>query len=291
MKILIFGGGGMLGHKLVQVLKKNFEVWTTLRSSFETYEKFNLYDKNKTLEKVNVTNVEDIEKVIESIKPEVIINAIGIIKQLPKSKDLIDTLTVNSIFPHRLAELSKKNKAYLLNISTDCVFSGTKGNYTEEDIPDALDLYGKSKNLGEVTDNNCLTIRTSIIGRELLTRHSLVEWFLNNRKKKVKGYVNAIFSGFPTVVLAQLISDIITKKNRLEGLFHVSSEPIDKFTLLKLVKEKFKVDVEIERFEEFKIDRSLNSDKFRKAMGFKPLNWEQMIDKMAEDSVLSKGYK
>ncbi len=291
MKILIFGGGGMLGHKLVQVLKKNFEVWTTIRSSFEKYEKFNFFEKNKTIENVNVTNAGDIEKIIEAIKPEIIINAVGIIKQLPSSKDLISTLSVNSIFPHQLAEFSKKNKAYLLNISTDCVFSGLKGSYAEDDISDAFDLYGKSKSLGEVLDNNCLTIRTSIIGRELLTQHSLVEWFLNNREKKVKGYVNARFSGFPTIILAGIIADIITKENRLKGLFHVSSEAIDKFTLLNLIKEKFNVDVEIEPFEDFKIDRSLNSDKFKKATGFKPLGWKQMIDKMAEDSMLFRGYK
>jgi dTDP-4-dehydrorhamnose reductase len=291
MKILIFGGGGMLGHKLVQVLKKNFEVWTTIRSSFEKYEKFNFFEKNKTIENVNVTNAGDIEKIIEAIKPEIIINAVGIIKQLPSSKDLISTLSVNSIFPHQLAEFSKKNKAYLLNISTDCVFSGLKGSYAEDDISDAFDLYGKSKSLGEVLDNNCLTIRTSIIGRELLTQHSLVEWFLNNREKKVKGYVNARFSGFPTIILAGIIADIITKENRLKGLFHVSSEAIDKFTLLNLIKEKFNVDVEIEPFEDYKIDRSLNSDKFKKATGFKPLGWKQMIDKMAEDSMLFRGYK
>ncbi len=291
MKILIFGGGGMLGHKLVQVLKKNFEVWTTIRSSFEKYEKFNFFEKNKTIENVNVTNAGDIEKIIEAIKPEIIINAVGIIKQLPSSKDLISTLSVNSIFPHQLAEFSKKNKAYLLNISTDCVFSGLKGSYAEDDISDAFDLYGKSKSLGEVLDNNCLTIRTSIIGRELLTQHSLVEWFLNNREKKVKGYVNARFSGFPTIILAGIIADIITKENRLKGLFHVSSEAIDKFTLLNLIKEKFNVDVEIEPFEDFKIDRSLNSDKFKKATGFKPLGWKQMIDKMAEDSMSFQGYK
>jgi dTDP-4-dehydrorhamnose reductase len=275
-------------RRLTEVLRNDFEVWTTIRKSINEYKKTHLFVKEKTIQELDVDNIHLIEENVINLKPEIIINAIGIIKQLPNSKNVISTLTINSIFPHHLAELAKKYNAYLLQISTDCVFSGSKGNYTEEDIPDAQDLYGKSKNLGEVIADNCLTIRTSIIGRELNTKHSLLEWFLNNPEKKIKGYNNAIFSGFPTIILAEIIGNLITRNKRLEGLYHISSEPIDKFNLLRLVKEKYKVDIEIEPFGDFKIDRSLNSDKFRKETGFKPLGWEKMIEVMAEDSIIYK---
>ncbi len=281
----------MLGHKLIQILSKNFEVWTTLRSGKEKYENINLFDSEKTIENLDVTKDESLEKVIKKIKPDVIINAVGIIKQLPDSKNVISALTVNSIFPHRLAEISKKYNCYLINVSTDCVFNGVKGNYKETDVADAFDLYGKSKHLGEVIAENCLTIRTSIIGRELNTKNSLVEWFLSNRGKRVNGFVNAIFSGFPTVVLAEIIGELVTLNNRLEGLYHISSDPINKFDLLCLLKDQYKIDIEIEPYEDFKIDRSLNSEKFRKAVGFQPKEWKKMVGKMIDDPFTYEKYK
>ena len=274
----------MLGHKLVQEWKAKFDVWTTLKGNFEDYERFSVFDRDKTLDRINAEVFETVERAIERVEPDVIFNAVGIIKQIPSSKNVIKTLAINSIFPHRLAEIAEKNGARLINFSTDCVFDGKKGNYNEEDIPNATDVYGKSKNLGEVLGENCLTLRTSIIGRELQTAHSLVEWFLSNRGKKVKGYVNAIYSGFPTVVLAGIIADLIENYKDLSGLYHVSSEPITKYELLKLINEGFQSDVEIEPFEDFWIDRSLDSTKFRKATGFQPQSWREMIKMMASDA-------
>ena len=212
-----------------------------------------------------------------------VINAVGIIKQLPSSKDIKQSLLINSIFPHNLAELTRKYELRLITVSTDCVFSGKKGNYNEEDIPDATDVYGKSKNLGEVVSENCLTLRTSIIGREIFTRNSLVEWFLSNNDKTVKGYKNAVFSGFPTIILADIFADLILNHEKLQGLYHLSSEPINKFDLLSLLKGAFGVEVEIEPFQDFYIDRSLDSSKFRQSTGFLPLKWTEMIQIMAED--------
>lgn len=283
MKILVIGGSGMLGHKLIQRLSEKFNVWTTLKGRFRDYEKFNFFDKNKTIENVDVENYESVEKAVEQISPQVIFNAVGVIKQLPSSKNVVKTLTINTIFPHLLAATSEKIGARLINISTDCVFDGKKGNYTEEDVSNATDIYGRSKNLGEVIEGNCLTLRTSIIGREMQTTHSLVEWFLSNRGKKVKGFVNAIYSGFPTIVLADIIGDLIEKHQNLKGLYHISADPINKFDLLKLINEAFQSGIEIEPFEDFRIDRSLNSRKFRKETGFRPLNWQEMIERMAGD--------
>ncbi|MDQ3133019.1 MAG: SDR family oxidoreductase [Acidobacteriota bacterium] len=283
MKILVVGGSGMLGHKLVQVLGSQFEVWATIRNKFEDFREFQIFDKNKLLENINGENDPEIEKVINDVNPQVIINAVGIIKQIPTAQDVVETLTINSILPHKLAAAAKKNNSRFITISTDCVFRGDKGFYREDDISDAIDLYGKSKNLGEVTTENCLTLRTSIIGRELLSRHSLVEWFLNNRGEKVKGFVNAIYSGFPTIIFAGIIADVIINHPKLQGLYHVSSKPINKYDLLRLINEKYDAGIEIEADEKFKIDRSLNSSKFRNETGFNPPEWDEMIEMMASD--------
>jgi len=283
MKVLVVGGSGMLGHKIVQSWKDRFDVWVTLKSDSTNYENHSIFDKKRILPNVDAEKFETVEKAINKIKPQVIFNAVGIIKQLPTSKNVIKTLTINSIFPHRLAELAEKTNARLINISTDCVFDGEKGNYTEEDISNATDVYGKSKNLGEVSGENCLTLRTSIIGRELQTSHSLVEWFLSNRRKAVKGFVNAIYSGFPTIILADIIADLIENHSDLSGLYHVSSESINKYELLKLINEAYQAQVEIEPFIDFRIDRSLNSAKFRTETKFYPLTWAEMIKKMADD--------
>ena len=285
-KILIFGGSGMLGHKLVQTLSKKNDVWATLNSGIQKYQEFSIFDNEKTFENINIENTENYSNLVEDLKPEVIINAVGIIKQLQLSKDVVKTLTVNSIFPHKLAEIAEKNNARLITFSTDCVFDGKTGNYREEDNSNAVDVYGKSKNLGEVVSGNSLTLRMSIIGRELLSKKSLIEWFLSNSGRKINGYTNAIYTGFPTVILSQIIENVIENFEGLRGLYHVSSNPISKFDLLQIVREKYNLDIEIEPFSDFHIDRSLNSDKFRKETGFAPIKWDEMIEIMAEDNTV-----
>ena len=283
MNILILGGSGMLGHKLVQRLSAKFEVWTTLRDNLNNYQHFNLYNADRTFDRIDVENIDSVEDIVSTVKPQVVINAVGVVKQLDTSKDVIKTLTINSIFPHKLAEITRRRNARLISISTDCVFLGDRGGYSEKDVPDALDLYGQSKHFGEVVGEHCLTLRTSIIGRELKTAHSLVEWFLSNRGGTVKGFANAIYSGFPTVVLADIIGDLIGEHKTLNGLYHISSNPIDKLKLLQLIKRAYRANIEIEPSADFKIDRSLDSSKFRKLIGFYPLAWEEMIKIMADD--------
>ena len=283
-KVLVIGGSGMLGHKIVQVLHERFDVWTTLRGNFEKYDFLEIFDRNRTFEEIEVNDFEKISNILKQIEPEFVINAVGVIKQQPSAKNVVETLSVNSIFPHKLAESAAQINFKLINVSTDCVFAGSKGNYAEDDLADAVDLYGKSKHFGEVTGKNCLTIRTSIIGRELESAHSLVEWFISKRGGKVKGFKNAIYSGFPTVVLAEIIADIIERNPELEGLYHISSQPINKFELLNLVNKEFGLGIAIEPDEEFVLDRSLNSAKFRLETGFKTGCWEEMIRRMAEDA-------
>lgn len=283
MKVLIFGGTGMLGHKLVQVLGKKFDVFATIRGNFASVERFHLFERSKILEGIDVTDFESVASAVESVKPEVVVNVVGVIKQVSTVNSVVPTLLINSIFPHRLAELSRQFGFRLITISTDCVFSGVKGNYSEDDVPDSLDLYGKSKQFGEIDFGNALTLRTSIIGRELDSQNGLIEWMLSNRGGTIRGYTNAIFSGFPTVVLAGIIGELIEEHGTLSGLFHLSSEPIAKLDLLNDYKEAFGLNIDIEPYDDFRIDRSLDSTRFRSATGIEIPNWPELIAAMRSD--------
>lgn len=284
MKVLITGGTGMLGHKLYQRLSAGFEVFATIRGPFESVERFGIFQRDSTIENIDLSDDSEVRRAVEFVRPDVLINAAGVIKQRPSSKDVVTTLSINSILPHRLAALGQEYGFRTIVISTDCVFSGAKGNYSETDEPDAKDLYGISKRLGELTGEDCLTLRTSIIGRELQTGHSLVEWFLSNRGGSVKGFTRAIYSGFPTVVFADIISNLLVNFPQLSGIYHVSSDPIDKCTLLELVNAAFGAKVQIEPDDTFVIDRSLDSSKFRHEASFEPLAWDKMIKLMASDT-------
>ncbi len=282
-RVLILGAAGAIGHKLYQKLKERFETWGTVRCPYIHYAKYGIFEPERIVEKVNALNFDNIAGVMARVRPDVVINCIGIIKQLPTAQDPIITIKLNSLFPHQLFGLCKIANARMIQLTTDCVFSGNKGMYTESDLSDATDLYGRTKFLGEVYQEGCLTLRTSVIGRELHTTSGLAEWFMSRRGGKAKGYKNAIYSGFTTLVLAEIIADVIEKYPELSGLYQVSSEPIDKYSLLCLIRDSFGLDIEIESDYEVKIDRSLDSSKFRSATGFKPPTWEQMINEMASD--------
>jgi dTDP-4-dehydrorhamnose reductase len=284
MRVLIFGISGMLGHKLYQRLGGRFDVLGTLRTGFQSVARFGVFDPDTVIENVDVFDLDSVRRAIEQARPDCVINAVGVIKQLPSAKDVIKTLTINSIFPHRLSELSREFGFRLITISTDCVFDGAKGNYSESDPPDARDLYGMSKLLGETNADNALTIRTSIIGRELDTSHSIVEWFLSNRGGCVNGYTTAIYTGFPTVVMADILADLVARHPDMHGVWHVASDPITKFDLLALVNKYYDAKVRIEPSNEVALDRSLDPSRFRAATGFSPPSWEEMIALMAADS-------
>lgn len=283
IRVLILGGTGMLGHKLWQHFRERFDTWVTVRGGLGQYSDLRLFDPARALEGVDASDLDAVTRSMMRVRPHVIVNCIGIIKQLPAAKDPIVSLTINALFPHRLANLCSVGGCRLIHISTDCVFSGRKGMYTEEDISDAEDLYGRTKFLGEVTAPGCLTLRTSIIGRELRTRSGLIEWFLGNVGREVRGYSRAIYSGFTTLALAHILSDVIQNQPGLEGLYQVSSEPIDKYRLLQLVRDAYGVDVRIKPDASVVIDRSLNSNRFREVTGFLPPPWETMIKEMADD--------
>ncbi|MDT4952897.1 MAG: dTDP-4-dehydrorhamnose reductase [Acidobacteriota bacterium] len=285
MRILILGGSGMLGHKLWQQFAPRFDTYATFRpAQFSSYERFGIFDKARSIGGVSAEDFESVERAFESAQPEVVVNCIGIVKQDAAAKDPLASISVNALFPHRLAALSRATGARLIHLSTDCVFSGRKGNYVEADTPDAEDLYGRTKLLGEVDYENCLTIRTSMIGRELSGAHGLIEWFLSQQGKTVRGYRRAIFSGFTTLALSEIIASVITDHPQLRGVWHVASEPINKFDLLTLVKEVANLNIRIEPDETFVCDRSLNDARFRQATGFAPPSWSDMILRLFQDT-------
>lgn len=285
MRILILGGAGMLGHQLWRQLHKNHEVWVTLRKPFSHYSAFALFEPGRTLLVGDVTNPGALMGVFLAARPEVVVNCIGIIKQLKEAKDPLLSLTVNSVLPHQLAQLCALAGARLVHISTDCVFSGRKGNYNEEDVSDAEDLYGRTKFLGEVHESHCLTLRTSIIGRELETRSGLIEWFLSQRGNKIKGFRKAIYTGFTTCELARVIENVLLKHPDLGGLWQVSSNPINKYDLLTIAKSAFGWAGELVPDDMFVCERGLDSTKFRNKTGYQPPSWQAMLKEVAEKPV------
>lgn len=282
MRVLILGGNGMLGHKLVLVLAREFETFSTIRREFSAVERFGIFDREYTITNVDVTSERQLIEVIEKVRPDVLINCVGIIKQIASTPEIM--VQINTVLPRKLAELSAKHNFRLILISTDCVFAGSKGNYSEKDVPDAEDIYGKTKSGGEVVAPNCLTIRTSMFGRELNSSHSLIEWFLSMRNRTISGYTRAVYSGFSTIVLSEIIRSLIKDRADLSGLFHISSDPISKFELLELVNDAYTANVTIKPDDSLVIDRSLDSAKFRSETGFVPPTWPEMIALMAADA-------
>lgn len=284
MRILNFGGTGMLGHKLVQKLSADHEIFATVRSNVPEKQISAIFDRATLLSDIDVTDDVAIASAFDAAEPELVINAVGLIKQLIDDERTLDALLINSVFPQKLARICEQRTVKLISISTDCVFNGKQGNYSETDLSDADDVHGKTKFLGEVTNKNCLTIRTSIIGRELHSSHSLLEWFLSNRGTTVEGYKRAMFSGFPTVVLADIIADLVVREPFLSGLYHIASEPISKFDLLSLINEIYDCGTQIVANDEFAVDRSLDGTKFCRETGFRSSDWRSMIEAMAADT-------
>ncbi|NOQ22418.1 MAG: sugar nucleotide-binding protein [Candidatus Aegiribacteria sp.] len=286
MTILILGGDGMLGHKVFQVFSKDMETHATFLSQKEYDSALPVFKDIPTSRihlDINVLNDSAVENVIHKVKPDLVLNCIGLIKQLEEASDHTLAIRLNSLLPHKLATLCSECDARLVHISTDCVFSGRKGNYTEDDPTDALDLYGKSKALGEVDYAPHLTIRTSIIGREWVRSTALMEWFLSQEGKTVRGYKNALYTGFTTEAIARLMKRTVLERPDITGLWQVSSAPITKLDLLTRIRDAWKLDIAIEPFDDTPCDRSLNSERFFNETGFERPSWDSMIDELVMD--------
>ena len=277
-RILILGVTGMLGNALFCELgnEDGLEVYGTTRSNRHGIDIEGVPHARELYTGVDARDLESLYFAFRECRPEVIINCIGVIKQDPKIMIAASTIEVNSLFPHLLADKCRESGARLIHVSTDCVFSGLRGDYVESDNPDPADLYGRSKLLGEIDQEGSITLRTSIIGHELSSAVSLLDWFLE-QKGEVKGFTKAIFSGITTVEFASLIRNVVLPRSDLWGLFHVASTPISKFELLSIAAEEYGWTGRIVPFDEFVCDRSLNADLLFSETGYRPPDWPEML--------------
>jgi len=279
-KVLVLGASGMLGNSVMRLFASSpgCDVFGTLRAAADVAW-FAPDIRDRLVPGVDIGDLRRLAELVADVRPHVVINCIGVVKQLAEADDPLVAIPINSLLPHQLAKLCSPVGARLVHISTDCVFSGSKGSYTEADFPDAHDLYGRSKLLGEVGYPHTVTLRTSIIGHELNSARGLVGWFLGQRQA-VKGYTHAIFSGFPAVELARIVRDVVIPHRELAGLYHVATRPISKFALLELIAKAYGVRTEIVPDSQVVIDRSLDASRFHEATGYLPPEWPVLIEQM-----------
>jgi dTDP-4-dehydrorhamnose reductase len=279
VKALVLGGTGMLGHKVSEVFSSRFDTWSTVRSAPQSN---GILPAERVIPGVHVEDLDTVAVAVATARPDVIVNCVGIVKQLAAAKAAIPSIEVNALFPHRLAKLAESVGAQMIQISTDCVFSGRKGFYSEGDEPDPVDLYGRTKQLGETECEHTLTVRTSIVGRELTGANGLLEWFLL-QSGSVRGFRRAIFSGVTTRTLAETLALVIEEHPTLNGVWHVASEPINKYDLLREFARVNHRDLRIEPDDSVEIDRSLNDKRFRAATQTTRPAWPEMLDELTRD--------
>jgi dTDP-4-dehydrorhamnose reductase len=287
MKILVTGGAGMLGHKVFQVLRRRFaRTLCTVREDMRRapFDRVELLQGDDIVSGVDVTDFNALEATLSALRPDYVVNCVGVIKQRTEAISPIPSITINSLLPHKLAQMAARWGGRIIHFSTDCVFSGKRGWYTEEDPSDAEDLYGRSKFLGEVVVANALTLRTSIIGRELVEHRSLLDWFLAQNHKTVHGYRRVIYSGVTTNYLAELVASIIQEQPELNGLYQVTTEPISKYDLLCRLREAYGLDVWIEPDDLVVSDRSMRCDKLRAAINYQCPAWAVLARQLADDN-------
>lgn len=280
MRILVLGGDGMLGHQVRRcALEAGHEVAVTLRQPLQVYARHGLFDAGNSFDNVDVRSLARLGEVFSAFRPQAVINCAGIVKQRPAAQDMSLSLEVNALLPHRLATLCRIGGARLIHLSTDCVFDGRRGNYRDDDVADAADTYGRTKYLGEVGEENCVTLRSSIIGFELSRKTGLLEWVLA-QNGTIKGYRRAIFSGFTTSEMARIILRVLDRPE-VSGVYQVSSAPISKFDLVSAIARRLKPDLTVVPDDTVAIDRSLDSSRFRALFGYTPPSWPDMLDELA----------
>lgn len=280
MRVLVLGASGMIGSTVLRVLseKQDWEVFGSVRD--ESVKRFfSASIKERLRAGIDVEHQNSLVNILDQIRPDVVVNCAGLTKHKPEAEDPLVSIPINTLMPHRLAGLCKLIGARLIHVSTDCVFSGEKGGYTENDFADARDVYGKSKALGEVHYPHAVTLRTSTIGHELQSQYGLLDWFLS-QERQCRGYNRAVFSGLPTVVFAQIVRDVVIPHKELSGLYHVAAKPINKFDLLKMIAEVYGKTIEIVPDDRLVIDRSLDGKRFQLATGYTAPAWPELIKLM-----------
>lgn len=284
MRILILGASGLIGHQLLRELDGRFEVYGTLHKSKKEYGNLSIFSNNNIIENVEVSIFEVLKGIFNTVNPDVILNCVGITKRKINSDNLLDVLLVNSVFPHQLANWAKINHKRVIHFSTDCVFNGKTGNYTEESLTTAEDIYGRTKALGEIDYSHTLTIRSSFIGQELFDKTELLEWFLSQEGKQINGFKNTFYSGVSTLFMAQVVKDIILNYPRLSGLYHLATDqPISKHELLNIAKELFKVNVEIIPEDKHIHNPTLDASKLKRELNLFVPSWMEMMTGLASN--------
>lgn len=283
MRALVLGGAGMLGHRLWRELSQRMDAFATVRGPYQHYASLGWFDDERVVDDVDVLADADLDRAFSVAQPDVVVNAVGVVKQRREADDSTNMIAVNALLPHRLADRCEAAGARLIHVSTDCVFSGTRGSYTEADTADAHDLYGRSKLLGEVDRERCLTVRTSMVGREIRASRGLFEWFFSHRGETVPGFTRAKFSGLTTLELSRVIAHIIEAYPDLRGVWHVAGDPTPKFDLLTMVNDAFRLGSTLRPDDTFICDRTLDASRFMNATGYRPPTWAMMVAEMAAD--------
>lgn len=287
VRILLLGAAGMLGHKMHEILGRDHEVVSTVRSPLSglPVDPAPFLLAGRVIERVDVADMRQLDELLREIAPEAVINCVGVIKQREAAHDPVTAISINALFPHQLAAICEAQGARLIHFSTDCVFSGTDGDYTEASFPDATDLYGRTKYLGEVTDGRALTIRSSIIGRELSHFGSLVEWFLS-QQGEIRGFTRAIYTGVTTIEMARIVATLLDERPDLAGLYQIASAKISKYELVVKMRDAFgrASEVDVVPYEDFASDRSLRGDRFLEATGITVSSWDEMLEQLSADA-------
>jgi dTDP-4-dehydrorhamnose reductase len=284
--IVVLGAGGMLGHKVFQALQARFPTTVaTLRGgrTDPPLDNVSLFRSGAILEHIDVQNWAFLTSTLSTLRPTVIVNCVGVIKQRADTHAAIPSITINSLLPHWLATAAESWGGRVIHFSSDCVFSGRDGGYIEDSVSDAEDLYGRTKYLGEVAYPNSLTLRTSIIGRELSQHKSLLDWFLARNHGTVNGFTRHYYTGVTTNYLAELVADLIVQHPSLFGVYQVASDRISKYELLQLLREAYDLDVTVLPDDGPFCDRSLRGDRFVRATGHRPPPWPELVQQLASD--------
>jgi dTDP-4-dehydrorhamnose reductase len=278
VKILILGATGLLGNAVFRSMSKVSDAQVEGTMRHEAARGLFAPEHSSRLTVVeDIENPEQLVRLLEAAGPDVVVNCIAAGRPAPT--DPMRSISVYSVLPQRLSQLCRLFGARLVQIGSDGVFSGSRGSYSEDDVPDADDIYGISKLLGEVAEPHAITLRTSIIGHELQSGSGLLEWFLS-QQGRCSAYTRAIFSGFPTIVLADLIRDVVIPRPDLHGIYHVATRPISKFDLLRLVAERYGKKIELIPDDRASPNRSLLADRFERATGYVAPDWPALVDVM-----------
>ena len=282
--VLILGASGMLGHMLVRVFSPHHRVIGTTSSQYNSGSLLaKLLDRDSWIGGIDVRSLNRVDELVREIQPDVVINCVGVIKQKMESSNITDAITINSLFPHHLASLCESQNCRLIHFSTDCVFDGAPGIKKVSDTPNATDIYGTTKRLGEVDYGDPITIRSSIVGAQIVGNESLFQWAISQKGKSIKGFTGALYSGLTTMTMSKVILEIVDNFPQLSGIQQIASEAITKHDLLRKLNAALGLNLDICADNTIIYDRTLDGSEFVEQTGVRIPTWDEMIIEFAGD--------